>query len=288
MFITPRYAEEKLTTLSKKLASAPLGWVAIHFTPGAEDPEQKEEVRLQLVVNTLKPLFEDHEHAHLYFCTDGSLIIVTKEIKLDALNEAIRYLSGIFPKTEETPHTAKIFDFSVHFELFKDLIATKQEKAKAIHAAEHATETPKVQRVISVDPAYAAAMLAQRAERKDVHIMLVEDDAFTLQLVTNVLKDYTTIRAMDGFDAVETYMLNAPDVVFLDIGLPTLSGHEVLAKILAFDPDAFVVMLSGNSYMEDVSKAMKAGAKGFVAKPFPKEKLLNYVDIFKSNHPDKN
>lgn len=285
MFITPRYAEDKLKTLCKKIESTPLGWVATYFMPGSEEEDQKEEVRLQLVVNTLKPLFEDSDHSHLYFCTDGGLIIVSREIKLDTLHEAIRHLSGIFPQTEESKHSAKIYDFSVQFELFKNLVERKKIAAEELSKAPEPEQT--VQRVISVDPAYAQAMLEQRKTRKDTHIMLVEDDAFTLQLVTNVLKDYTTIRAMDGFDAVESYMLNAPDMVFLDIGLPTFTGHEVLEKILKFDPNAFIVMLSGNSYMEDISKSMKAGAKGFVAKPFPKEKLLNYVDIFKSDHPGK-
>ena len=56
----------------------------------------------------------------------------------------------------------------------------------------------------------------------------------------------------------------------------------MLGQILGFDPQAYVVMLSGNSYMEDVTKAMKAGAKGFVTKPFPKDKLLNYIKLYET------
>jgi len=282
MIVTTRYAEDKLNTVTGKLAAAPLGWVAVHFKPSSEDPDQKDEVRLQLVVNSLKPLLPEDLHVQLYFLEGGDIVLLSREVKVDDLKNALRHLCEIFPRDGDTPHTTKIYDFSVHFDLFKAFVTEQHGLYKERLAAEQAKPEDKKPRKISVDPAYAQNMLAQRATREGLHIMLVEDDPFTLQLVHNVLSEHTIIRAMDGFDAVESYMLNAPNIVFLDIGLPTLTGHEVLAKILEFDPDAYVVMLSGNSYMEDVAKAMKNGAKGFVAKPFPKEKLVNYVNIYAS------
>lgn len=284
MIVTTRYAEDKLKTVTSKLAANPLGYVAVRFNPSSEDPDQKEEVRLQLVVNSLKPIMPEEATVQLYFLHGGDIILITREVKLETLKIALQHLSEIFPRAEDSPHLTQIYDFSVHFEKFQTFVAEQFTLYKERLAAESAKPEENKNRVISVDPAYAQNMLTQRAHREGLHIMLVEDDAFTLQLVHNVLSEHTIIRAMDGFDAVESYMLNAPNIVFLDIGLPTLTGHEVLAKILEFDPNAFIVMLSGNSFMEDVAKAMKNGAKGFVAKPFPKEKLINYVDIYKSKH----
>ena len=73
------------------------------------------------------------------------------------------------------------------------------------------------------------------------------------------------------------YVTHAPDVLFLDIELPDITGHDVLQKVLEMDPDAFVIMLSGNGNKENIFKAMKTGAKGFVGKPFTKDKLLQYI-----------
>ncbi|MFZ2620784.1 MAG: response regulator, partial [Alphaproteobacteria bacterium] len=56
----------------------------------------------------------------------------------------------------------------------------------------------------------------------------------------------------------------------------------VLTNMLAVDNDSFVVMLSGNAFVDDIQKAMKAGAKGFVAKPFSRDKVLAYVEKCKA------
>ena len=74
------------------------------------------------------------------------------------------------------------------------------------------------------------------------------------------------------------YVNKAPAVRFLDIGLPDIDGHTVLKKVFEIDPDAYVVMFSGNGDKENVMKAVKTGAKGFVGKPFTKDKLYQYID----------
>ena len=74
-----------------------------------------------------------------------------------------------------------------------------------------------------------------------------------------------------------SYVNKAPDVLFLDIGLPDINGHEVLEKLFKLDPDAYVVMFSGNGDKENIMKAVELGAKGFVGKPFSQEKLLQYI-----------
>ena len=67
-------------------------------------------------------------------------------------------------------------------------------------------------------------------------------------------------------------------MIFLDIDLPDVNGHEVLSSILKIDANAHIIMLSGNSDQENVVNAIKAGAKGFVAKPFLKDRLYKYID----------
>jgi two-component system chemotaxis response regulator CheY len=106
-------------------------------------------------------------------------------------------------------------------------------------------------------------------------VLLVEDDPVSLHLTRKALgTECQVITAQNGMEARNAYVLNAPDLVFLDIGLPDVDGHKVLERLLALEPGAHVIMLSGNSYRQEIVKAVQAGAKGFIGKPFTREKLL--------------
>ncbi len=118
-----------------------------------------------------------------------------------------------------------------------------------------------------------------RDSRHAVEVMVVEDDPFSRQMVSNSLRKHYNVHSVGtGKDAILTYTLKAPDVLLLDIELPDITGHQVLDKVLKMDPNAYIIMLSGNGDKENILRAMKAGAKGFVAKPFTKEKLLQYIE----------
>ncbi len=117
-----------------------------------------------------------------------------------------------------------------------------------------------------------------RRGRHPLHVMVVEDDPLTRRVVANAFKsNYALITAQAADEAIAQYMLHAPDVVFMDIGLPDASGFDVMEQILEIDPEAYVVMFSGNSYLDNVTKALNSGAAGFVAKPFKQDALRHYI-----------
>lgn len=131
----------------------------------------------------------------------------------------------------------------------------------------------------NIDQDLLSSLAMRRAMRERTEVMIVEDDPFSIKLVQNSLKGmYDLSMAHDGQGAILTYTLKAPDVLFLDIGLPDIDGHKVLEEIFKRDPDAYVVMLSGNGDKDNIMKAVQRGAKGFIGKPFTKEKLLQYID----------
>jgi len=127
--------------------------------------------------------------------------------------------------------------------------------------------------------ASAADIQQRRSNRQTPQLMMIEDDAFSRRLVENVLqKKYPLTSLSDAKDAFGSYARIAPDLLFLDINLPDVSGHELLERLLAIDPEAHVIMLSGNADQTNIMEAMRKGAKGFIAKPFTKEKLFQYID----------
>lgn len=280
MIVVTRYAEEKLMALCRKIGGSPNAWRAVSFSFGHFNKDYRDEVRLQIVVNMIKSNMLEEEQARLYFCQDGTLVVTAFAARKEALESVQRALHQAFPDEDGHVNSSRIFDMSVDMKSFMEFAEQKCLQAHDVEVERLNKGEEERPRKIQVDEAYAKEVLSRRANRRDLHVMLVEDDLFTLRLVSKIVDEHVVIRAMDGVDAVETYMLNAPDIVFLDIDLPSMTGLQVLEKILAFDPDAYVVMLSGNSQMENVSKAVRLGAKGFVAKPFPKEKLLNYVNIY--------
>lgn len=134
----------------------------------------------------------------------------------------------------------------------------------------------------------ADRMLQQRRNRSQLEVMVVEDDAFSRQIVYNSLhKLYGTSSAPDGKTALANYVQKSPDVLFLDIDLPDITGHEVLQKIMSFDPKAYIVMLSGNGDRDNVLRAIQSGAKGFVSKPFAKERLIQYIERCPAHRPNR-
>lgn len=115
----------------------------------------------------------------------------------------------------------------------------------------------------------------RRSRRKTPVILIVEDDSFTASYTTSLLnKDFDVVCAKNGEDAIVKYIEHAPDSVFLDIILPGISGQETLKAIKAIDPEAFVVMLSVDTVAENIKKASKSGAFGFLKKPFSKDRII--------------
>lgn len=118
----------------------------------------------------------------------------------------------------------------------------------------------------------------QRRARSPQHILVVDDDALTRRVVTGLFKnDFAMITAQTAHEAVVEYMLYAPDIVFLDIGLPDRNGIDVLHEIISCDPDAYVVMMSGNSHIDTMAATLTTGASGFIAKPFQRDRMRSYI-----------
>lgn len=80
-------------------------------------------------------------------------------------------------------------------------------------------------------------------------------------------------EAENGHDAVEQYKLLSPDAVTMDIVMPGTDGIYALTRIIEFDPDAKVVVVSAVSQTRMISEAIRNGAQDFIGKPFLPEHL---------------
>lgn len=119
----------------------------------------------------------------------------------------------------------------------------------------------------------------RRRKRDEPLILVVEDDRFTASYLGGFLKEFDTVIARTGEEAVLQYIEHAPDVVFLDIHLPGMNGHQALQSIKCVDPDAFVVMLSVDTAKSSIMSASENGAVSFLKKPFTRERVLNTLRL---------
>lgn len=118
-----------------------------------------------------------------------------------------------------------------------------------------------------------------RYTRKENVVLVADDDMYVRMLVKKGMPvGITVYETADGNEVIESYKKYNPDMVFLDIHLPGKDGTELLKEILALDKDAHVVMLSADSSRENVQFTASLGTKGFLTKPFTKERLLEYVN----------
>jgi DNA-binding response OmpR family regulator len=112
----------------------------------------------------------------------------------------------------------------------------------------------------------------------DVTVLIVDDDAAIRALVVRILtrSRMQVTEAGDGRAALRSVHERRPDVVILDVGLPELTGWQVLERIRDVS-DVPVLMLTGRTDHHDKVRGLDAGADDYVVKPFNAEELLARV-----------
>lgn len=247
------------------------------------------------LIATIAHAVEDDE-GRIYLCEDGDLFVFGRFLTWKKLDFLATHLAPELPPARFSG-LAALFDASVEAEKIEALcnekiriIKQRKEQEEYDRIVKAQQERIRKAREILDTPAtpeLRAYIARQREKRGKTELMIADDDAFSRRMVGNALKDTFDMHlAEDGESALLSYVERAPDILFLDIDMPDMSGHDVLKKVFDLDPDAYVVMFSGNGNRENVMKAVETGAKGFVGKPFTREKLLHYIEKCRSARND--
>lgn len=113
-------------------------------------------------------------------------------------------------------------------------------------------------------------------------ILIADDEAHVVDLVRVTLEDdrVRVIEVADGLSALATASELEPELIFLDVNLPGLSGLEV-CRHLRRDPHlagVHIVMLTAAAQQDDVARGLAAGANHYLTKPFSPVRLLSLVE----------
>ncbi len=111
-------------------------------------------------------------------------------------------------------------------------------------------------------------------------ILIIDDDEVQLRLQQSILagQGYALFSTADGPQGILLYRTHHPDLVLLDIGLPSISGIEVLKQIRQIDPKAKVIVITGYASVESAVVAIREGAFDYVRKPYDINVLLQKVE----------
>lgn len=255
----------------------------LRLRPGFEDYRDDNNDIQELILQELNRCFDDPE-LKTYLCHDGDLFIISRILTHKRLKDFLAHLAPKLPPALSLG-SAALFEIGVDWWRLQMQLNKKIEILKALQANSKTKSYEQLSKISRdetfgrLDRDLISSLAMRRDQRAEAEIMVVEDDIFSQRLVGNALKGhYKVTITCDGQGAVMSYIKKAPDVLFLDIGLPDIDGHDVLQKIFDLDPAAYVVMFSGNGSKHNILKAMELGAKGFVGKPFTQAKLLHYIE----------
>ena len=112
-------------------------------------------------------------------------------------------------------------------------------------------------------------------------ILLVDDETEISELASAMLTDegYRVILARDGFEALKIYQQIGKQIglVILDFFLPVMDGDAVFDELRELNADVAVVLSSGFAEQSKLGNMLAQGLKGFIPKPYTREKLLEQV-----------
>lgn len=118
-------------------------------------------------------------------------------------------------------------------------------------------------------------------------ILIVEDDQLSLELLVQLLDGYKVLTAIDGSIGLQLVRENKPDLVLLDISLPSMDGFEVAKRIKENNEisKTVVIGISSRAMKEDIENAISSGFDDYLTKPLDEEELLKILNRYLNDEP---
>jgi len=111
-------------------------------------------------------------------------------------------------------------------------------------------------------------------------VVIVDDSEFMRNLLREILEQDFEIagEAENGVEAIEMYKELDPDLMMMDIVMPIRDGIEATTAIKEHDSGANIIMCTSIGQEEKMKAAVKAGADGYITKPFQKPSVMEAIN----------
>ncbi|MFO8003684.1 response regulator, partial [Thioalkalivibrio sp.] len=123
-------------------------------------------------------------------------------------------------------------------------------------------------------------MVEEQPREAAVQILLSDDDPRLLQSLRDLLimHGYRVDMAVGGRRAIEMLQQDQYDLLLLDLSMPDVDGHEVMRVMNERKIATMTIVISGNTTIDGIATALRAGAYDYLKKPYVPEELLATVN----------
>jgi len=107
-------------------------------------------------------------------------------------------------------------------------------------------------------------------------ILIVDDSPIARKMLKSCLpKDqgYEFFEASDGKEGFEKYKEINPDLTFMDLTMPVMTGYEAIEAIMAHDKNAVIIVVTADVQMKAIKRVMESGAYMVLKKPLKREDI---------------
>ena len=121
-----------------------------------------------------------------------------------------------------------------------------------------------------------------QSQKVRIRVLITDDHEVVREGLVSMInrnrEDMTVVgEASNGREALELWRQERPDVTLLDLRMPELDGVDVIKEIRASDKSARIIVLTTFDGDEDIYRAIRAGAKGYLLKDVTREALMNSI-----------
>lgn len=118
-------------------------------------------------------------------------------------------------------------------------------------------------------------------------ILICDDHPVVINGLAEHLENYPLLEICDtasnGFQAIEKYFLEKPDVIIMDISMPEMNGLEAAKRILTKDKEAKILFYSMNLDQSEIYASYKIGGMGFVSKENSLDEVITALHTVRDN-----
>jgi two-component system chemotaxis response regulator CheY len=107
-------------------------------------------------------------------------------------------------------------------------------------------------------------------------ILIVDDSPIARKMLKSCLpkdKGYEFTEAGDGKQGYETYQELKPDLTFMDLTMPVMTGYEAIEEIIKYDKNAMIIVVTADIQLKAIKTVLESGAFMVLRKPLKREDI---------------
>ncbi|MBI3418627.1 MAG: response regulator [Proteobacteria bacterium] len=240
----------------------------------------------------IRPALEDTVEAKIFTGEDGMVYITWLGMQRRTYQRICAIVGTMLRPgvTLEPEAVVAYFDPQVMGNEISTLLRTKKENQVRPLSAEAGRDAPAVsngaEHPLKASPAQMRQFhnaLLQRPLRKQLQVLVVEDQQLLRRLLLEVLRGHHAVDAVSGMrEGWENYLQKAHDIAFLDIGLMDGDGHTLARAIKQLDPLAYIVIVTAHDSLEELEVARSNHTDGFIVKPYSQQQIADCVQRYQA------